>query len=307
MDSILEAGIEQILWLQSHGSPSLDAFFHEFTKFGGRHYLFMVPLLLWAIDHRTGSRVLAWMTFTLILNSVIKDAIAQPRPFQFDPRVQSNGEMGFGLPSGHAQLVVIFWGLLAAWVANRAFWLAALFIMGTMALSRVILGVHFPTDVYAGLLLGAGTLFVALRYGAPMETWLRSLPRDRLLQLVCTCSIGVIAMSWLMSLLIDGHSRIEGNFLIGCAGFVFGGGLGLIQSHRAESFAMPGPPWKRGIRYVVGTATLLILVRIGSQTIDAAGSGLFGAVLLYLTLVALGYWLTAGASVLFRLLRLAPR
>lgn len=78
MNTILELGIEQILWLQSHATPGLDMFFHQFTQFGGRHYLFMAPLVIWCVDFRTGSRVLMWMAFMLFLNGVLKDAIAQP-------------------------------------------------------------------------------------------------------------------------------------------------------------------------------------------------------------------------------------
>ena len=138
MNAILELGVAQILWLQSNATPGLDVFFHHLTQFGGRHYLFMVPLLIWCIDFRTGSRVLLWMSFTLLLNSLLKDTIAQPRPFEFDSRVLSDGETGYGLPSGHAQLVVLYWGLIAAWVGKRWFWGLSVSIMSLMAPAKSV-------------------------------------------------------------------------------------------------------------------------------------------------------------------------
>jgi undecaprenyl-diphosphatase len=67
-------------------------------------------------------------------------------------------------PSGHAMNAVIVWGLLAVIAARRfpAARTPALLAAGTLAvlagLSRVYLGVHYPSDVLGGWAAGAGIL-----------------------------------------------------------------------------------------------------------------------------------------------------
>ena len=82
----------------------------------------------------------------------VKRVVRRPRPD--DPRVQvlvgTPSRLSF--PSAHATsttaAAVLFGGLL-----GRRFTLA---VVPPMALSRLVLGVHYPTDVAAGALLGAG-------------------------------------------------------------------------------------------------------------------------------------------------------
>jgi undecaprenyl-diphosphatase len=75
---------------------------------------------------------------------------------------------GWSFPSGHASQASAFWfalvlALRAAPIPRcelRLAWAAA--IVTAVALSRVWLGVHYPSDVIAGLLLGGGwAVFVA--------------------------------------------------------------------------------------------------------------------------------------------------
>lgn len=70
-------------------------------------------------------------------------------------------ETGHGLPSGHAATAALLWGGLAivlpCWTLARRAAVAAT-VVALVALSRVVLGVHYPVDVVAGALLGAAIL-----------------------------------------------------------------------------------------------------------------------------------------------------
>lgn len=75
------------------------------------------------------------------------------------------GEDGFSFPSGHATGSMLM-GLLGAWMIihwvltrlgpRLVVWAAAGVLVAAVGASRLYLGVHYPSDVLAGWLLGAG-------------------------------------------------------------------------------------------------------------------------------------------------------
>ena len=93
-------------------------------------------------------------------NQALKAVIARARPDVLDPLVD---ERGFSFPSGHSLLGMVAWGILAVLVMRSRLplnvrrgvvaVLAVLIVL--IGLSRVWLGVHYPTDVLAGWTAGA--------------------------------------------------------------------------------------------------------------------------------------------------------
>lgn len=92
----------------------------------------------------------------------VKRVVRRPRPD--DPRVDvlvgTPSKLSF--PSAHATsttaAAVLYGGLL-----RKRLWMA---VVPPMAVSRLVLGVHYPTDVLAGSALGAAVAIVARRFGA---------------------------------------------------------------------------------------------------------------------------------------------
>ncbi len=100
------------------------------------------------------------------LNYVLKGVIARPRPFEFS-LVQANYN---SFPSGHAMSAMVFFGFLIH-ITNilvDKLWLKYLLIavylimILAIGLSRIYLGVHYPSDIIGGYLSGLCWLMFCL-------------------------------------------------------------------------------------------------------------------------------------------------
>ena len=296
MGEIHDLGTEFILWVQRFHSPGATSLWKVFTNFGGTYYVGMIPALLWCVDYRTGLRVLAVFTATIVLNTALKEWFAQPRPYQWDFRVDSPGEQGYGLPSGHAQLAVVFWGVIASWVDRVGFWWFAIAMMFLIGFSRVAIAVHFPSDVLLGWALGALTLWLYLRYGSGVEAWRTRYPLAG--QVGWALTAGAVVFVF-VQLVPGGQSPMNA----GAAGLIAGGGLGAAVGLRALSFTGRGSVLQRVLPFTVGMLVMLPLMG-AMQRIGMPDGGL-GRLVIVVDLAVIGLWLTLGAPWLFEKLRLS--
>ncbi|GAB7044112.1 MULTISPECIES: phosphatase PAP2 family protein [Catenuloplanes] len=146
----------------------------------------------------------------------IKALIARDRP---DPLLRAVVEDGFSFPSGHATTSLVVLGAVA-WLVSMATashtvrataWVAAVLLSGGIGLSRVYLGVHYPTDVLAGWILGAAWLAtVALADRLPALRWrldgpapLARYPRTVLIGTVVLGFALILAAVWFMASVED--------------------------------------------------------------------------------------------------------
>lgn len=148
-------------------------FFSYFTKMGSAigitSILILSLLVFWKKRYYVAMFIypLAILT-THIVNKGIKEIVKRNRP----NLNEALDALGYSFPSGHAMLSMITYGFLAYIIAanlkNKAgkymiTIIMALFIIG-IGLSRVILSVHYPTDVLAGYCLGGILLILAIYF-----------------------------------------------------------------------------------------------------------------------------------------------
>lgn len=137
----------------------------DITSLGGTTVLTLVTIvtvgyLVLASRRATGMFVLLSVLGGWLLSTLLKIGVARPRP-DIVPHLVDVHDLSF--PSGHAMLSAVTYltlGLLLSQVqSNRATRLyviaVALALTLMVGLSRIYLGVHYPTDVFGGWCAGA--------------------------------------------------------------------------------------------------------------------------------------------------------
>ena len=247
MESVLNWGIEVVLWFQQF-SPALDLPFKVLTSLGDKEfYLLLVPLVYWCINRRAGARLFMLLLFSACLNEGAKLLADQPRPFNYDPRViKFVHEDSGGLPSGHTQSAVVVWGYLAYCFKKKPLWLLAGFLILAIPLSRIYLGAHFPSDLLGGYVLGALVLFLFLRLDSVLESWFTQ--KGILSQLCLSMGLPVL-------LILFVPSGNEG--LLTALGALMGVATGVVLERRWVRFSSEGRWWQQVIRYLMGIVILI--------------------------------------------------
>jgi undecaprenyl-diphosphatase len=99
-----------------------------------------------------------------IVYKFIKGKTLRPRPFNVYPAIVCVGKTldQFSFPSGHTMHAAAF-SIVAVAHFPALFWLVTPFAV-LVALSRPILGLHYPSDVLAGAALGAAIAGISLSF-----------------------------------------------------------------------------------------------------------------------------------------------
>jgi undecaprenyl-diphosphatase len=148
------------MWVHGFASPALTAAMQSITILGSQGLLvafIAAVVVFWKLRWR---RAIGWLAISLagsaVLVAVLKYGFQRPRPVPFyGPVLRS-----YSFPSGHSLSSFCFYGVLAGLVAARVrslwirilVWASAALLVLTIGLSRIYLGVHYPSDVVAGYL-----------------------------------------------------------------------------------------------------------------------------------------------------------
>lgn len=147
-------------WVESIRSPVLSIFFENISLAGYPTFLILFisfGYFYWSPSRF--SRVAMLLFISAFINAFLKDFFQDPRPdiqLMLDPKVGTS----YGWPSGHAQIAVTLWGLLAYELKNKWITIGALTLIALIAFSRMYLGVHDLGDVFSGLVIGSFILLI---------------------------------------------------------------------------------------------------------------------------------------------------
>jgi len=259
------------------------------TFFGSEVFaIAALPLLYWCIDRKKGARIGILVLFSAFANLWIKLLFMQPRPYDFDPAVGLIRENTYGLPSGHGQMSITFWGSMLTVLPRLAGIIAFIVIPLFVGISRLYLGVHFPTDVLAAW--GIGGLILALFYiiGPKLEALLhRWSLRLRL--------IAIAAIALAMNFLMPSDTLLAGAF--------FGSAVGFALASKNLRFDAGGSFAKKSLRYLLGIAGTLVLY-LGPKLVMGDSPASQEALIRFLRYGFVGLWVAYGAPWCFLRLKL---
>ena len=180
-----------LLWMNRRATPALDLVALEVTALGDGVVVAAITLvagtLLWLLGQRAYAALLAAAVGgASVIYPVLKLLFDRPRPQLFEWR--AHYALSSSYPSGHATMSMVMLVALAYIIHRlshrRRTGVAAMLLAGAavllIGLSRLYLGVHYPSDVIAGYVVGfAWAVFCALAVEALRFQRQQAGPGDR--------------------------------------------------------------------------------------------------------------------------------
>lgn len=142
--------------------------FRAVSRLGDGVFWYVLMLCIAVAQPQTGwlhsLHMLAAGCAGTLLYKTIKGKTLRPRPYQVHQSVRLTGVPldHFSFPSGHTLHAVAFSVVALSYYPALA-WLLLPFTL-LVGLSRVVLGLHYPSDVLAGAALGAAVAWVSLMF-----------------------------------------------------------------------------------------------------------------------------------------------
>jgi membrane-associated phospholipid phosphatase len=158
-------------WVHRYASPGMTSAMTAISLLGYNLLIVELVIALAIFAKLKWRRAAVWltvaMTGSLVLDLVLKYIYHRARPTAYFGMAPHS----YSFPSGHALCSFCFYGVLAGLLSARAkplawkllIWIAATTLVTAIGLSRIYLGVHYPSDVVAGYLAAAvwvGTIIV---------------------------------------------------------------------------------------------------------------------------------------------------
>ncbi|MBR8840128.1 MAG: phosphatase PAP2 family protein [Stigonema ocellatum SAG 48.90 = DSM 106950] len=157
-----------LLWLHQFANPNLDNVMLTITHLGDPNIVVIVVGVtlgtLWWRHYREEAKIFVLACLgALILNTGLKLAFGKVRPQLWHQLIS---ETSFSFPSGHALGSLVLYGFLAYALAihypkqAKFIYSFAVVLIAAIGVSRLYLGVHWPTDIIAGY--GVGCLWLMM-------------------------------------------------------------------------------------------------------------------------------------------------
>ena len=278
--------IECIRLLHQFRTPFFDHFFRVLDLFDRQEFFFiLIPIVWLGFGWKSGLKLFYILFLSSLTNYALKELFLSPRPFHIDSTLRVIHVSGSGFPSGAAQSVILLSGLL--WKSWQSAWkslLIACYIV-LVSFSRIYLGLHFPSDILGGWLVGFSLLMIYNHVFSRVETLLTGIKPFFLLLLSQIIPL-------LLLFLLNATSVVR------ICSIAMGIGLGLYLSHIYQLF----PKFPKGSTNFLLRGTIGVLGTFICYGFTLSLSLSTSRVHLISQFFLLGLWLGLGTHIISRFL-----
>lgn len=243
--------------LEGVRSAVLDPLFEAITMLGEETLLVVVlAVLYFAVDKGVARRLFFITMTSMSVNGIVKNLARVPRPFTAGvvSCVRPDTATGFSFPSGHTQNFAT-WSTVVAQLLRRVWvWIVAAVLIALVALSRMYLGAHYPTDV----LVGAGLGILLAIVGNALYDRVENKTRLYLVTVLALTPFAVVF--WLI-----GDPLYEDYFKF--YGMLVGFAAAIPFEERFAPLDLQVAGWKKAIR-VAAVIAVVLLVKLVFDSLD---------------------------------------
>ena len=283
MDNMLEI----LRYFQSFSNQPLDSFFELITMLGeDLFFIIVVAIFYWCINKSFGYKLAFVYLTSGAFNTIIKEIVKFPRPIGYEgiksSRVETAG--GYSFPSGHTQQSTSLFTTIM--VAFKKKWL---YLLGVLAIllvgfSRMYLGVHWPTDVIGGLVIGIIWTIIAIR----LFDWSKDKGKPVLL--------GAFVIPMLICILF-----IQTATYYKAVGTLTALWVGYIIENKYINYETKAVWWKQIIKLIIGFLGLILIKVYLKKLLPIS---IYSDFLRY---ALMGIWMTLICPIIYRALHIEER
>ncbi len=259
---------DQIIILLQTFSPLLDLIFGLITFFGDELFIIaIIVIIFFCIDKEIAIRSAFLVVFTGFITTSAKGVFGLKRPYivndaeiQGIPDIIGQLPEDYTFPSGHSSNAGSFWTYLATRWRNPSFWAIAIFMIVIIPLSRSYLGVHWPTDIIVGALLGISVALLFTYFLPKIEVFVnKTSPRTLGIFAIVIPILGVI-ISYMLT--IGMGNEIEHADPSSLGGLFLGLAVGYILENRYVNLKVKEFRSNKKILVYRGIAGVIIILAL---------------------------------------------
>jgi len=159
----MDLNLAVFLFLNRPGNPVLDAIMVALSVSGYVYFMALWAVPLWFLGRRRiAVDLLLLILIDMVLATLMKDAFALPRP-TIGTVLPPFDRDGYGFPSAHATRAFALALLLTLRLPDRRVQGIVFAYAIFVGISRIYAGVHWPSDVLAGAVIGLAWGYVFVR------------------------------------------------------------------------------------------------------------------------------------------------